>query len=1123
MVEIPLIAGYSDTTVQWRAKKLQMVNWGGFHGYHHVDFGPASTLISGASGTGKSTLLDAYTAIMMPTKMPFNGASNDTARGRARGAEQRNVLTYLRGKRDTSRDGELVTDHVLRGDGEDAWGLLSMTFVNDLGRHFTALRTFYAPAAARTGADVAMRMFTSDGELDLRDLASLADARFDLRAIRSRFPAFTHHDGVTKFLEFTTNRLGIGANGNGEKALMLLARIQAGHQVRTVDRLYKDLVLEEPTTFKSAENAVAHFRSLNQSFEELETSGEKEKRLRGISRIHDSYETARARAERLDRFGVSREPGTTIFDLWRLQTLARLLDEAEQANRLAYDTVSENHAEAVALVGRLKAELGSIEDQQRANGGGALEQIAGRLDDARETRRKVERARVQFAIRTEALYLDIADKRTFIKVQDAARDFLGAFDTERQFLQDARDAVLVKLSGLEKEFMQLDEERASLHNREGRVPLQYDVVRRQIAQACGLRPDELPFAAELMDVFPGHSEWRLAAELTLRGVGLTLLMDERQQRHIRETIEPLALSPRVNFEGVRLGQRSADPSDDRFISGRLIFKESPFTGWVKNRVQYNNIDHLCVDHPSALGGDSPKVTIHGQVSRGRHGAHGRNKNQQFILGFSNESRLQEIDRDTQLLSRQLDSLRAQRTDLDDKLSTLGRRKEAYQAILDADWTSLDIDAADAELTRLEQDRERLLAKSDVLAGLQRQHDETEARYDSASRRRFALENARDELRGDWERIIDQQNQTSSKIKEIESSGFRSLEEDDTTHLNEQFAVNQGGMTYGAFDDAVRRFRHTLASECDDQRSKARGYADQLHTIFNAYNERWPDPNRGDTVESYPEFASIYEEIVKHGLFKRREVWKRNLQAWSGKDLKMLNDAFDVALSEIEERLDPVNEILRTLPFGAERDRLRIDLRQVESHRVSTFRQRLRTLASNTTLDWSADHAEDRFRHLRSFMAQLEKSKESSTAERDDLLDVRRHIEITATRVNGEGRELSTYSALGGKSGGESQELVAFIVGAALRYQLGDETRTMPRFAPVLLDEGFVKADGEFAKRAVDAWLGLGFQLIIGAPLDKVTALEPHMELVLGVTKNPQHGYSYVAAFRDAPVLSGASA
>ncbi|WP_130506286.1 hypothetical protein [Microterricola gilva] len=43
---------------------------------------------------------------------------------------------------------------------------------------------------------------------------------------------------------------------------------------------------------------------------------------------------------------------------------------------------------------------------------------------------------------------------------------------------------------------------------------------------------------------------------------------------------------------------------------------------------------------------------------------------------------------------------------------------------------------------------------------------------------------------------------------------------------------------------------------------------------------------------------------------------------------------------------------------------------------------------------------------------------------------------TAARVGEQGEVLSSYSSLGGKSDGESQELVAFVVDAALRFQLG---------------------------------------------------------------------------------------
>lgn len=69
---------------------------------------------------------------------------------------------------------------------------------------------------------------------------------------------------------------------------------------------------------------------------------------------------------------------------------------------------------------------------------------------------------------------------------------------------------------------------------------------------------------------------------------------------------------------------------------------------------------------------------------------------------------------------------------------------------------------------------------------------------------------------------------------------------------------------------------------------------------------------------------------------------------------------------------------------------------------------------------------------------------------------------------------------------------------------------------MFLDQGFVKSDSEFAGRAVSAWKELGFQLIVGAPLDKVTALEPYMDLVLSMTKNIRTGYSYITELSSPP-------
>ncbi len=1120
MTEVPLIAGYTEGTMQWKAERLQMINWGGFHGYHPIDFALGSTLMSGASGTGKSTLQDAYTALMMPATVGFNGASNDAKTGRARGADQRNILTYLRGKRDDAPDGE---ERVLRGDGAPVWGAIAMTFVDDTARRFTAIRVFFAPPEIQRDTEVLRRLITVNGPFDLRDLDQFANGKFDPRTIRARFSGLAFYDGPGRFIDAVTTRLGIGANGDGDKALRLLARVQAGYQVATVDGLYKQMVLEQPATYRAADRACDQFQNLDQSYRDLETDGEKQRLLSRIADLHQDYERSRQRADRLDRYGVGCL-GDTPFRLWGLRAQCRLLEKAETHTRQELGEAQASLAKAMGEEASLARQLKEIEEQQRANGGGALEAIRVRIQEETAKRDKVLSARARFEANTEVLALRCPDEETFTDARAAAKEFLSSSAEKERSLTDGRDSHVAAVPELTRRLGELVEEHRSLKRRDGRVPLGHDQARNQIAAACGIRPQDLPFAAELMDVHPDHEKWRRAAEVTLGGVGLTMLIDERRQKHIRETVDALHLDQRINFEGVDLTLEAAEPSDARYISGRLIFKESPFTAWVKQRVAQQNTDHLCVGDPSQLGGANPKVTVNGQTTRGRRGAHGWNRDQKGVLGFSNESRLREIEKESGAIRDDLDGHETAMRALDEEIGRLRAGAKAFQAIIDTEWESIDLARVEGAIADLTHQCEALLEKSDLLAELERQHDSVDERLKGWRKEHIRSEDRVEKLMDSWEEIIDFQDKVSKERDGLERLGSVILSDEDEEHLNEEFDALNPQVDHRGFATAANRLKEALRDESVREWKAASRTADTLSGIFAQFNEKWSDPNRGSSVEAYPEFAMIHDDIVRHGLFERRQAFKRQFQKWSGNDLKLLNDAYERALTDIEERLEPVNHILAGLPFGAQQNRLQIVLRRLNPEQLVAFHKELRALSSNVTQDWSDEQTEERFHRLQKFMTRLAKPEPGASTRRDELLDVRRHIKITAHCVNTRGQVISMYSALGGKSGGESQELVAFIVGAALRYQLGDDTRTKPRFAPVFLDEGFVKSDGEFTARSVQAWRGLGFQLIIGAPTGQLTALEPHMDLNLLVTKNQSTGYSFVISFRDAPeLISGETA
>jgi uncharacterized protein YPO0396 len=992
-----------------------------------------------------------------------------------------------------------------------------MTFIDDNQRRFTVLRAYFVPRGANKFADIAMKMATKDGYLDLRDLAELAESRFDKRALKTRFPDLDVFDTYAAFAQTLYTRLGIGANGEGGKALRLLARIQAGQQVKTVDGLYKSMVLEEPATYAAADKAVDHFEDLERSYGAMVTEAQKARVLERLPDLHRDYETATAKADLIDTFGVHRT-GDTPFVLWQLRTEQGLLEGAADANRARRrDNLAESTRARDAETD-LKTRVASSQHQQRENGGDVLVRLQNELGQLTDKRDDVVGERAKFDERVQALAAAIGSPDEFGAAQNAAEQFLAGFSATEQDLEAHRDALQRTGYPVEEDIRALKTEHAFLTGRASLVPQHLHNARLLIAEAAGIPADELPFVAELIDIASGEEQWRQAAEVTLSSVVRVMLVDETCLAALSRAIDPLRIPVRIHFEGVALRAHRDIDGDARFVSGKLEYKDSPFSGWVQDRVQASNLDALCVADPAGLAGDGPRVTPSGQTRNGKRGAHGWNSDQKSIIGFSSRARLDEIALELSRLKARADALSREASVLGNRIADLRARKGAHQYIIDTAWLSIDVDGAESRILDKEAERERVLANSDILRALKDEEERLAAELENAQKAKHSADRDAQGLRLEQGQIVDRQDAVSDSLDRIEQGQSVTLSEEHSVHLDAQFAAVGDRNDLAAFEGGVKRLRERLTEQSAQDRDTATTAGDSLVRIFETFQSSWPDPNIGVSLDSYTSYRDILDAVYTLGLHERRQEWKRRLSAWSGQDLVPLTGAFNTAIEEIEDRLRPINEILTTLPFGAGRDRLKIALRRLHRDDATAFRTELKILSSGATEDFTDEETEGRFTRLQAFMGLIRRPEAGSRndSQRDLLLDVRKHVEITAVRITPDGMEVSTYSSLGGKSGGESQELVAFVVGAALRFQLGDESRTRPRFAPVFLDEGFVKSDSEFAGRAVAAWKGLGFQLIIGSPLDKVTALEPHMELVLSMTKNNSTGFSYITPLSSPP-------
>ena len=560
-----------------------------------------------------------------------------------------------------------------------------------------------------------MRMATYDGQLDLADLAGLIGepgSVFTPKALKAAFPGLRTHDTYAAFAQTLHTRLGIGANGDGAKALRLLVRIQSGQHIRTVDELYKEMVLERPVTFQAADRAIEHFDDLEAAYLAMQTEQEKADLLGPITARYAGMVAAQDEIDLLDTFGVTVLADSPIA-LWTLRKEEELLEAVVEANRIDRAASREQLRDAGTQVDDLTVDLEAQKEEHRNSGGSTLDRLAAELEQARKSLENREERRSLLAQNTVALAMPLGVKADFEKLRASAGTFLAAYPADAAALKSRRDGLLQAEVPLLDRRRELREERLSLSGRAGRVPKFLDDMRRLAAQAAGLEPEELPFLAELIDMAPDQARWREAVETVLFASARTMLVAVDLDGFSR-AIDPLKLSGRLTFASAEHGAGHEVTADPDSVAGKLVFKDSPFRNWVQRHVTEPHRNALCVGQADELAGGGYRVTQAGQTRQDRRGSHGRNAASN-IIGFSSAEAIADIDRELDTLERQLTDLDAVKCRVSDDLDDLDRRRRAFDAALNYQWDDIDVPGANERIDALSTQREQILASDDGCA------------------------------------------------------------------------------------------------------------------------------------------------------------------------------------------------------------------------------------------------------------------------------------------------------------------------------------------------------------------------------------------------------------------------
>lgn len=1064
---------------QFRMVRLQVYNWGTFSGLHNIPIAERGFLFVGRSGTGKSTLLDAFSALLVPPRwIDFNAAARESERS----GRDRNLATYIRGAWAEQKDGEsgeIATRYLRTG---TTWSALALSYRNALGQIVVLVQVFWLRGNANGSTDVKRYYLILERDFDLREMEDFGQSNLDIRKLKQSFPEVFIRDEFSPYRERFCRLLGI----ESEMALRLLHKTQSAKNLGDLNAFLRDFMLDKPETFEVADRLVSEFGELNAAHQAVVMAREQIETLSPAREQYERMQSLKRQRNALDelRLGMNSYRETRRIALLNeyVASLQVQADGLEGQTRLHQD-ILENHS----------ALLRDLERQRREMGGNQIEQweIEKTGLESQCTERLRKRAQAEDACSKLGQALPNSP-RGFAELVGMARqeveDWQHDDSSQEQSFKMDREK-----SEAEKTCSEVRKEIAALRRQPSNIPAAMLELRRDIAIAIGVSENALPFVGELIEVKCEAAAWQGAIERVLHGFALSLLVDERHYSALASHINGVHLGRRLVYYRTGLPESwQARPIRPNSLILKLNIKEGGYVVWLQAELR-QRFDYACVDSIQAFRSTDRALTREGQVkhNKSRHEKDDRSSvsnRQNWVLGFDNREKLAIFEQQDQKLQEKISRLEGEIKVLMDRNRIRAVRAIQYQTLANLQWQEIDIvpllERIDTIDKQLKEAREGNTALQQIGKRIEQQKELVKRADDDLREIKVNRETILGKITDGLQKLVSlQQDPALVQLTPHQLQG-----------LDERFAKLQEGVRLGNLDHLDRVVSKALTAEIENLNQGISICEKSIEGCFAEFIHEWRAEADGldATLAAAPDFFTKLARLETDGLPDYEERFFDLLRNQSHQNLAALSTHLNNARKAILERMELVNESLSQVPFNhsvSQRTYLHIDASDRQLPEVREFKQEVQQALSHA---WSDDRefAESRFLALRHLVDRLASQDPEQKRWRESVLDVRQHIEFIGREIDEGGSEVEIYRSGAGKSGGQRQKLATTCLAAALRYQLGGNDHGVPMYAPVVLDEAFDKADNEFTTLAMNIFTNFGFQMIVATPLKSVMTLEP---------------------------------
>ena len=697
-----------DALTGFRLQRLEVFNWGTFHGrVWSLHPEGRNCLLTGDIGSGKSTLVDAVTALLVPpNRIAFNKAAGADFK-------ERSLRSYVLGYHRTERsaDGIGAAKPVGLRD-PNSFSVLLAVFHNggfDQTISLACLLWMKDPHGQPT-------RFYVGAERSLSIAADFADFDSDINKLRRRLRLSdaSLFDSFPEYCAWFRRRFGI----ENEQALDLFHQTVSMKSVGNLTDFVRDHMLEPFDVESRIAALIHHFDDLSRAHTAVLRAKRQVSLLEPIIAENDRHEALKSESDELRKARDLLQPYFATLKLRLLEarssTLAGDLDRQQRRCDEVGDTLT-----------ALRRDEASLNRQISANGGDRITELKARIGElgGERDRRKQKSERYSSLVKqlgeTEA-----HDASTFANQHDRISDLKASVEDACTTLENRITEDSFEMRKLQEELNELKAEIESLAARRSNIPSSHVAIRAALCAAISVSPDKMPFAGELLQVRPEESDWEGAAERLLRGLGLSLLVPDAHYSSVVEWVDRVNLNGKLVYFRIRQTRREepSRPHPDSIIRKLSIRPDSEFYSWIEMELA-RRFDAACCSTNEQFRRETRAITNAGQIKMPgeRHekdDSHRLDDRSRYVLGWSNEAKIEALQREkseveqkgAKIVSR-LQKADGEKKRLRDRVELLSKLEE-YRDFREIDWETIAV-----EISTLEDERQQLENSSDILREL----------------------------------------------------------------------------------------------------------------------------------------------------------------------------------------------------------------------------------------------------------------------------------------------------------------------------------------------------------------------------------------------------------------------